>query len=288
MSNKFPLLALLAVIVAIVVSSMYTVSEKEKAILFQLGELKNADIKPGLHFKMPFFNNVKKFDSRILTLDAQPESFLTSEKKNVLVDFFVKWRIKDVGQFYVATSGGDEDVAKSRMAQIIKDELRDEFSKRTIQEAIAGGRNEITENMKRKANAKTIELGVEVVDVRVSRIDYSQSISGSVYDRMKAERFRVAKDLRARGKEEAEVLRAKADRERQVIIANAYRDSEKVRGEGDAKATEIYAKAYSQDEEFYSFIRSLSAYTNTFSGKNDILIMEPDSEFFRYFKKSEQ
>lgn len=288
MSTKFPLLALLAVIVAIVVSSMYTVSEKEKAILFQLGELKNADIQPGLHFKMPFFNNVKKFDSRILTLDAQPESFLTSEKKNVLVDFFVKWRIKDVGQFYVATSGGDEDVAKSRMAQIIKDELRVEFSKRTIQEAIAGGRNEITANMKRKANAKTIELGVEVVDVRVSRIDYSQSISGSVYERMKAERFRVAKDLRARGKEEAEALRAKADRERQVIVANAYKDSEKVRGEGDAKATEIYAEAYSQDEEFYSFIRSLSAYTKTFNGKNDILIMEPDSEFFRYFKKSEQ
>ena len=288
MSTKFPLLALLAVVVGLIVSSMYTVSEKEKAIIFQLGELKDADIQPGLHWKWPLVNNVKKFDSRILTLDAQPESFLTSEKKNVLVDFFVKWRIEDVGQFYVATSGGDEDVAKSRMAQIIKDELRDEFSKRTIQEAISGGRNEITVNMKKKANAKTKELGVEVVDVRVSRIDYSQSISGSVYDRMKAERFRVAKDLRARGKEEAEVLRAKADRERQVIIANAYRDSEKVRGEGDAKATEIYAKAYSQDEEFYSFIRSLSAYTKTFSGKNDILIMEPDSEFFRYFKKSEQ
>ena len=288
MSNKFPLLALLAIIIGIVVSSMYTVSEKEKAILFQLGELKNADIKPGLHFKLPFFNNVRKFDARILTLDAKPESFLTSEKKNVLVDFFVKWRIKDVGQFYVATSGGDEEVAKSRMSQIIKDELRDEFSKRTIQEAISGGRNEITSNMKKKANKKTKELGVEVVDVRVSRIDYTQSISGSVYERMKAERFRVAKDLRARGKEEAEVLRAKADRERQVIVANAYKESEIVRGDGDATATAIYAKAYSQDEEFYSFIRSLSAYTNTFSGKNDILIMEPDSEFFRYFKKSEQ
>lgn len=288
MSNKFPLLALLAVIIGVVVSSMYTVSEKEKAILFQLGELKDADIPPGLHFKLPFFNNVRKFDSRILTLDAQPESFLTSEKKNVLVDFFVKWRIKDVGQFYVATSGGDEAVAKSRMSQIIKDELRDEFSKRTIQEAISGGRNEITNNMKTKANKKTIELGVEVVDVRVSRIDYTQSISGSVYERMKAERFRVAKDLRARGKEEAEALRAKADRERQVIVANAYKESEIVRGEGDATATGIYAEAYSQDEEFYSFIRSLSAYTNTFSGKNDILIMEPDSEFFRYFKKSEQ
>jgi len=286
--NKLPLLVLLAAIVGVIASTMYTVSEREKAILFALGELKDADIKPGLHFKWPFFNNVKKFDSRILTLDAKPESFLTNEKKNVLVDFFVKWRIKDVGQFYVATSGGDEEVAKSRMAQIIKDELRDEFSKRTIQEAISGGRNEIVTVMREKANAKTKELGVEVVDVRVSRIDYSQSISGSVYDRMKAERFRVAKDLRARGKEESEVLRAKADRERQVIVANAYRDSEKVRGEGDAKATEIYAQAYSQNEEFYSFIRSLSAYTNTFSGKNDILIMEPDSEFFRYFKKSEQ
>ncbi len=264
----------------------YTVDQRERAILFEFKKVKQVDIPPGLHFKIPIANTVRKFDARILTLDAQPERFLTSEKKNVTVDFFVKWRIADVAQYFRATRG-DERNAQSRLAQIMKDGLRNEFGKRTIQEAVSGERSEIMKVLRGKANDLAAELGIQVVDVRISRIDLPDEVSDSVYDRMRAERDRVAKDFRARGQEAAERIRAVADREATVIRANAYRDAEKIRGEGDAKAAEIYAKAYGKNAEFYAFTRSLTAYTNTFSGKNDLLILEPDAEFFRYLNQSQ-
>lgn len=266
--------------------STYTVDQREKAILFSLGEIKNADIRPGLHFKFPLINNVLMFDSRILTLEAQPERFLTSEKKNVMVDFFVKWRIADVGQYYRSTRGQERN-ALTRLSQIIKDRLRNEFGKRTIQEAVSGERAEIMGILQVSANALAKDLGIEVVDVRISRIDLPNEVSDSVYDRMRAERERVAKDFRAKGMEAAERLRAEADRKRTVILAEAYRDAELIRGEGDAKSAEIYAQAFNQNKEFYSFTRSLNAYENAFTGSNDVILLEPDGDFFRYFNQSQ-
>ena len=279
------ILVLLVLVVVGGIMSLYTVDEREKAILFALGEIKQVDVPPGLHVKVPFFNNVRKFDSRILTLDAQPELFLTSEKKNVIVDFFVKWRINDVGQYWRSTRG-DERNAQIRLSQIMKDGLRNEFGKRTIQEAVSGERRQIMEILRVKADSLASELGIGVVDVRISRIDLPDEVSGSVYDRMRAERERVAADFRARGQEAAERIRAQADREATVILANARSEADRVRGEGDAKATEIYAKAYNRNPEFYAFYRSLEAYRKTFSGKNDVIVLQPDSEFFRYFGQS--
>ncbi len=266
--------------------STYTVDQREKAILFSLGEIKNADIKPGLHLKFPLINNVLMFDSRILTLEAQPERFLTIEKKNVIVDFFVKWRISDVGQYYRATRGQERN-ALTRLSQIIKDRLRNEFGKRTIQEAVSGERAEIMGILQVSANTLAKDLGIEVVDVRISRIDLPDEVSDSVYDRMRAERERVAKDFRAKGMEAAERLRAEADRKRTVILAEAYRDAELIRGEGDAKSAEIYAQAFNQNKEFYSFTRSLNAYMNSFSGRNDVIVLGPEGDFFRYFRESQ-
>ncbi len=263
----------------------YTVDETQRAILFKFGEIKAADIKPGLHFKMPFINNVRVFDSRILTLDVKPDLFPTSEKKYVYVDFFVKWRIDNVRDYFVAT-GGLEERANSRLSQITKDELRDEFASRTIKEAVSGERSDIMEALVIKANQISQELGIEIVDLRVSRIDYTDDISGSVYDRMRAERDRVAKDFRARGRESSEKIRAAADRERQITLANAYKVSEQFRGEGDATAAEIYAQSYGKDPEFYALTKSLTAYKQTFTSKNDVLVLEPDSQFFRYFNES--
>ena len=263
----------------------YTVDETQRAILFEFGEIKAADIKPGLHFKMPFINNVRVFDSRILTLDVKPDLFPTSEKKYVYVDFFVKWRIDNVRDYFVAT-GGLEERANSRLSQITKDELRDEFASRTIKEAVSGERSDIMEALVIKANQISQELGIEIVDLRVSRIDYTDDISGSVYDRMRAERDRVAKDFRARGRESSEKIRAAADRERQITLANAYKVSEQFRGEGDATAAEIYAQSYGKDPEFYALTKSLTAYKQTFTSKNDVLVLEPDSQFFRYFNES--
>jgi membrane protease subunit HflC len=277
--------AIVVVILIVLFLSTYTVDQRERAILFSLGEIKNTDISPGLHFKFPIINNVEIFDGRILSLDAQPERILTIEKKNVTVDFFVKWRISDVGQYYRSTRG-QERSALARLAQIIKDRLRNEFGKRTIQEAVSGERSEIMNILQIGANEVAKELGIKVVDVRISRIDLPDEVSASVYDRMRAERERVAKDFRARGMEAAERIRASADRKRTVILANAYRDAELIRGDGDAKAAEIYANAYRNNKEFYAFTRSLSAYQNTFAGKNDVLILEPDSDFFRYFNST--
>ncbi|MEM8843550.1 MAG: protease modulator HflC [Pseudomonadota bacterium] len=279
------IIAATIIVVAVFGLCTYTVDETERAILFKFGEIKQADIEPGLHFKVPFVNNVRWFDSRILTLDIPPELFPTSEKKYVLVDFFVKWKIDNVRDFFVATNG-NENVANSRLAQITKDELRAEFASRTIIEAVSGERANIMTALVVKANEKSKQLGIEVVDLRVKRIDYEQNISGSIYDRMRAERDRVAKDFRARGRESAERIRAAADRERQVTLADAYKTSEQLRGEGDATAADIYARAFNQDKEFYSLTKSLTAYKETFTSKNDILVIEPDSQFFKYFNQS--
>lgn len=262
--------------------SVFIVYEWERAVLFQLGEIVKSDYKPGLHFKWPIFQKVRKFDARILTLDVEPERFLTAEKKNVIVDSFVKWRIDDVTRFYTAVSG-DEAQARQRLDQIIKDGMRGEFSKRTINEVVSGERNQIMTVLTGNASVQAKELGIAIVDVRIKRIDLPTDVNSAVYRRMEAERTRVAKDFRSRGFEASERIRADADRQRQVILAEAYRDSERVRGEGDAQAAETYAKAYSKNPEFYALYRSLKAYRDAFGG-NDLLVIEPDSEFFQYFK----
>ena len=275
----------LAIIGALIVGWMsmtYTVAEYQRAILLQLGEIKEGNIEPGLHFKIPLINNVRRFDARIQTLDAQPERYLTSEKKNVEVDAFVKWRIADVARFYTATGGGNVANANRLLSQIIKDGLRDEFGKRTVQEVISGERSQVMEIISAKAAKQAEEIGLDVVQVRIKRIDLSSDISDSVYRRMEAERQRVAMELRSQGAETGERIRADADRQRTVILAEAFRDSEVIRGEGDAKASEVYAKAYTKNPEFYSLYRSLDAYTKTFADKGDIMVIDPKSDFFRY------
>ena len=281
------MLILLGAAVVVVWAATFYVRQTETAIVFQLGDIRRADLEPGLHFQMPFINNVQKFDKKVLALDTKPELFLTSEKKNVSVDFFVRWRIQNVSQYYRATQG-DRDRAEGRLAQIVKDELKNQFGVRTIQEAISGERSQIMDVLQVQSNKLAGELGIRVVDVRISRIELPDEVSNSVYRRMRAERSRTAKDFRARGQETAERIRAHADRQRTEIQAEAYRDAEKIRGEGDARATEVYAKAYSKDPEFYSFTRSLNAYTSTFQDKGDVLVVEPDSEFFQYFKNPRQ
>jgi len=262
--------------------SMFQVGQWEKALLFRLGEIVSTDLKPGLHFKMPFINNVRKYDGRILTLDVDPERFLTVEKKNVIVDSFVMWRIADVGRYYTAVLG-DERHAGQRLEQIIKDGMRGQFSKRTINEVVSGVRDEIMIQLTADANRQAKAIGIEIVDVRVKRVDLPAEVSNSVYRRMQAERARVAKEFRSQGAEEAEKIRADADRQRQVLIANAYRDAEQTRGQGDARAAEIYAAAYSKDKEFYSFYRSLQAYKQSFQQGQDMMLLQPDGEFFEYF-----
>ena len=285
MSNKSLMWIIAALVsVGLIADSAFFVDERDHAVVFQLGQIKGTEYSPGLHFKLPLIQNVRYFDRRILSLDKPAERFLTLEKKNVLVDFFVKWRIRDVGRYYRAT-GGIEAVGLDRLEDIINRGLRNEFGTRTIKEAVSGERREIVEALQRSADDRVEELGIELVDVRVKRIDLPDTVSDSVYDRMRAERQRVAADLRARGAEVAEGLRAEADREREVILANAYRESEETRGAGDAKSAEIYANAFGQDEEFYRFYRSLQVYRNALSNDGDMLVLEPDSELFRYFKQ---
>jgi len=273
------------VLALVIWASVFTVDERQKAILFKFGEILAADFEPGLHFKMPLINNVKKFDKRILTIDQQPERFLTAEKKDLIVDSFVKWRIADVVQYYKTTQG-DEAQAGRLLYQNINNGLRDEFGKRTVQEVIAGDRTEIMQIMTAEATEKAKTLGIEVIDVRIKKIDLPARVSDSVYRRMRAERERVARDFRSKGAETAERIRADADRQRSVILAEAYRDSEIVRGEGDAKATDIYAEAFSKNEDFFRFNRSINAYKSNFSTADDIILLQPDSEFFRYFNNS--
>ena len=262
---------------------VFTVSETEKAIKFRLGEIVKNDYEPGLHFKLPFINNVKKFDKRIQTMEAKPERFLTAEKKNVIVDSFVKWRIGDVTTFYTVVAG-DVDQANLRLDQIIKDAFRGEFGKRNIQQLVSTDRQAIREILIKNAKPLAADLGMEIIDVQVMRIDLPDEVSSSVFRRMEAERERVAREFRSQGAEAAERIRADADRQRVVTMANAFRDAEMLRGEGDAKSAEIYAKAYGADTEFFTFYRSLNAYKKTFTSSS-MMVLDPDSDFFRYFKQ---
>lgn len=283
-SKKLGVVVLVAVAVIGVYLSAFTVKQWELAIKLRLGEIVDADYKPGLHWMIPIVNNVKIFDGRIQTLDARPERFLTIEKKDVIVDSFVKWRIANVGQYYRST-GGNAIRTSSLLSERINTSLRDEFGKRTIVEVVSGERAEIMALLTKDADEKANELGVEIIDVRIKRIDLPSEVSGSVYERMRAERERVARDLRAKGDEAAERITAEADRQRTVILANAFRDAEKLRGEGDAKAAAIYAKAYETNGEFYAFYRSLSAYRSVFTNSGNMMVIKPDSEFFKYFNK---
>ena len=275
---------LVAFIGLILWMSTYIVHERELVIKFKLGEIVSTVDQPGLYFKIPIINNIRKFDSRVLTLDTPSERFLTSEKKNVIVDSFVKWKIDDVSAYYTAL-GGDALRANLRLSQVIKDGLRSEFGKRTIQEVVSGERQEIMNVLTVNAERQTAELGIKVIDVRTKRIDLSSDVSNSVFRRMEAERDRTAKELRSRGAEAAERIRAEADRQRTVTLAEAYRDAEHIRGEGDAKAAEIYARAYNQDAEFYAFYRSINAYQSSFNNKADVMVLKPDADFFKYFNK---
>jgi modulator of FtsH protease HflC len=285
MNNTSPIILAVALLAALMIVSnaFFIVDQRERAVLFQVGELKRADFESGLHFKIPFLQTVRKFDARILTLDNPTENFLTVEKKNVEVDSFVKWRIADTATYYRAT-GGQELVAADRLSAIVNRGLRDEFGSRTIQQAVSDERNVIVEELERKTRQNVADLGIKIVDVRMKAINLPRSVSESVYDRMRAERARVASDLRARGAEEAEKIRAEADRTAQVTLANAYKQAEELRGEGDARASEVYAGAYGQDAEFYSFYRSLTVYRNSFASGQDLLVLEPDGPFFRHFR----
>ncbi len=264
-------------------SAVFTVDERQEAIKFQFGEIIEADYEPGLHLKIPFVNNVRKFDNRILTIDQKPERFLTQEKKDLIVDSYVKWRIKDVVQYFKTTQG-DELTAGRLLYENINNGLRNEFGKRTIQEVISGDRTQIMGVMTAQASERAKSLGIEVVDVRVKKVDYPERVSNSVYQRMRAEREREARDFRSKGHEASERIQADADRQRSVLVAEAYRDSEIARGEGDARATDIYAAAFNQDREFYKFYRSITAYTKNFSSAGDVILLQPDSDYFRYFK----
>jgi len=287
MKNRLGAIVIAAVVALIIISlSMYVVDQRQNAIVFRLGEVVNIKTAPGLYFKIPLLENVRYFDVRILTIDStEPERFLTSEKKNVLVDLFVKWRITDVRQFYVSV-GGNESLAQTRLLQTINDGMRAEFGNRTVHDVVSGERNKIMELMREKANEDAKNIGVEVLDVRLKRVDLPQEVSDSVYRRMEAERKRVANELRSTGFAESEKIRADADKQREVIIAQAYRDAQRIKGEGDGKATAIYARAYEINPEFYAFYRSLNAYKEAFKDRNDIMVLEPNSEFFKYLRSS--
>lgn len=264
--------------------SMFVVDQRQNAIVFRLGEVVSIKKDPGLYFKVPLLDNVRFFDVRILTIDtAEPERFLTSEKKNVLVDLFVKWRITDVRNYYTSVAG-DEMRAQTRLLQTINDGLRAEFGNRTVHDVVSGERDKIMELMRNKANEDASKIGVEVLDVRLKRVDLPQEVSESVYRRMEAERKRVANELRSTGSAESEKIRADADKQKEVILAEAYRDAQRIKGEGDAKASAIYAKAYEINPEFYAFYRSLEAYRASFKNKSDVLVLEPNSDFFKYMR----
>ena len=279
---------LIGAVAALIVLSMsiFVVDQRQNAIVFQLGEAVGIKTEPGLYFKVPLMQNVRYFDSRILTLDTvDPERFITAEKKNVLVDSFIKWRIVDVKQYYVSV-GGDEVRAKTRLLQTVNSSMREEFGKRTINEVVSGERDKIMEVLRTKADADARKIGVEVLDVRLKRVDFPLEISESVYRRMDAERKRVANELRASGAAESEKIKADADRQREVIMAEAYRTAQQAKGEGDARASALYATAFGRNPEFYSFYRSLEAYKQSFKNKSDMMVLDPSSAFFKYLKSS--
>ena len=287
MSSRMTLILVLLVLALITLSSsLFVVDEREKAVLLRLGQIERTDFEPGLHFKMPFVNNVRKFEAREMALDAQPARYLTGEKKNVIVDSFILWRIDDVGT-YLTSMGGDQERAALRLSQIIKDGLRGEFGRRTIQEVVSGDRVTMVQDILKEANRVAEGFGIAISNVRIKRIDLPSEVSSSVYTRMEAERERVAKELRSQGAERAEEIRSDADRQRAVILAEARSEAEQIRGQGDARATEIYADAYGANEDFYSLYRRLSAYQNVFKG-DDMLVIEPTGDFFKRFNDANQ
>ena len=285
MQGKSLGLAIVLVIVAVVASnSLYIVNEFERGVLLRWGKVLKADLPPGLGIKIPMMDEIKKFDARVLTLDARPERFLTVEKKSMEVDSFAKWRIIDVSKYYTATNG-EQSRAERLMAQRVNEGLRNEFAQRSLQEVVSGERDQLMIDLAKQLNSfMQSSLGIEVVDVRVKKIDLPAAVSGPVFSRMASERDREAREHRSEGKEQAEIIRADADRQKTILEAQAYRDAELLRGEGDARASSIYAEAYNRDPEFYAFVRSLNAYRESFSGKEDIMLVDPDSDFFRYFK----
>ncbi len=279
---------LLGLVVALLLVSFsaFTVDQREHALVFRLGKIVAVKKEPGLYFKVPLVDNVRYFDNRILTLDsADTDRFITSEKKNVLVDSFVKWRIIDPEKYYVSVRG-DELQAERRLAQTVNDGLRAEFGKRTINDVVSGERSKIMDILRERADRDSRQIGIQVLDVRLRRVDLPQEVSESVYQRMEAERKRVANELRSEGAGAAEKIRADADKQREIIIAEAFMEAQRVKGAGDAKASEIYALAYSKNPEFYAFYRSLEAYRNSFSEKSDVLVLEPNSDFFKYMRDS--
>jgi len=281
-----PILAVVVALVVLASSAMYTVDQRQHAIVFQFEEVKGVVTTPGLHFKWPLIQRVRAFDMRILTFDdAEPLRFITSEKKPVLVDSFVKWRIIDVKQYFVSVQG-DELKASTRLKQTISGGLQNEFNKRTVHEVVSGEREQVMNRVREKVDQDLKRIGVEIIDVRLKRVDLPQDVSESVYRRMEAERKRIANELRSTGAAEAEKIRADADRQREVLLAEAYRDAQRVRGEGDAKSAAIYAAAFNQNPEFYSFYRSMEAYRSTFRGRNDLMLLETNSDFLRYFRDS--
>ncbi|OHC66389.1 MAG: HflC protein [Rhodocyclales bacterium GWA2_65_20] len=287
MQRNLPFIAAVGFgLMVIAAMTLFTVDQRQYAIIFQLGEIKEVVKEPGLAFKWPLIQNVRLFDKRILTLDSvEPERFLTAEKKPVLVDSFVKWRIDDVRTYYISV-GGDETVAKTRLSQTVNAGLREEFGKRTVHDVVSGERDKIMADVQRKADADMRAIGVQIIDVRLKRVDLPPEVSESVYRRMETERKRVANELRSQGAAEAEKIKADADRQREVIIAEAYRDAQKIKGQGDAKAASLYAGAFGQNTEFYAFYRSLEAYRGSFKNKTDVMVIEPNSDFFKYLKSA--
>jgi membrane protease subunit HflC len=286
MSNRLPIVVLIVALLLLLSTSIfYRVLEVETAVKLRFGELVEANIEPGLHLKIPFADVIRKVDRRLLTLDARPESFYTVEKKRLEVDSFVKWRVVEVEKYYLATNG-DEERAKVLLANRVNNDLRDEIGLRTLHEVVAGERDQMMAALTERLHEAAItDFGIEVIDVRVKRIDFPQEVSNDVYNRMRADREKEAQQYRSEGLELAEKIRADADREKVVIEADAYRQAEFTRGDGDAKAAEIYAKAYNQDPEFYAFSRRLKAYEASFSDKGDVLLVDPDSDYFRYLNK---
>jgi modulator of FtsH protease HflC len=281
-----PLLAVVITLLIVLTQSVYTVDQRQYAIVFQLGEIVNVKDAPGLHWKLPFMQNVRFFDKRILTLDSpEPERITTSEKKSVLVDSFVKWRIIDVKLYYVSVAG-DEEQAKHRLSQTVNSLLREQFGRRTIHDVVSGKRDEVMELTRKNADQDARKIGVEIVDLRVRHVELPQEVSGSVYQRMEAERKRVANDLRSRGGADKEKIQADADKQSEIIRADAYRQAQVIKGKGDAKAAAIYAAAYGQNAEFYAFYRSLEAYRTSFRSKSDVMVLDPSSEFFKYLKSA--
>jgi membrane protease subunit HflC len=284
MKLTMPLLALVVAILLVASQSLYTVDQRQYAIRFQLGEIIETQSKAGLYAKIPLMQNVKYYDKRTLLLDnAEPDRITTSEKKPLLVDFFVLWRIVDVKQFYISV-GGDEESARRRLSQTVRSNLAEEFNKRTVHDAISGERDKIMNTTRQKADLDAKSIGVEIVDVRLRRVELPPDVTGPVFARMESERRRVANELRSNGQAESEKIRADADRQRVVILADAYKESQKVKGEGDAKASAIYAQAYNVNGEFYAFYRSLEAYRASFRNKSDMMVLDPNSDFFRFLK----